>query len=89
MPTWRDQGFEIEAEGWFGTYVPAGTPRAIIEKYSDIFTRAVRSEAGRSLLASFKVPPTGGPPDELDRVQRADAARWSAIIRAAGIKVEE
>jgi tripartite-type tricarboxylate transporter receptor subunit TctC len=89
VPTWRDQGFDFDAEGWFGTWVPAGTPRAIIDRYSEIFTSAVRSEAGRALLSSFKVPPTGGPPEELDRVQRADAAKWSAIIKAAGIRAEE
>lgn len=86
VPTWREQGFDIEGDGWFGTWVPAGTPRAIIDRYSRVFSGAVRSEAGRAVLATFRVPPTGLPPEDLARVQTGDFHRWAALIKSAGIK---
>ena len=90
LATFSEQGVpNVDLAIWVGAYAPAGTPRAIIDRYSEIFSRAVKSPAGREILGAFKVPPTGGPPEMLDQVQRADAAKWGAIIKAAGIRVEE
>ena len=89
VPTWREQGYDIEGEGWFGAYAPAGTPRAIIDRYAGIFSRAVQSSAGRDLLAAYRVPATGYPPEVLERVQTEDARRWAALIKSAGISIEE
>ena len=86
VPTYRELGYDIEAVGWYALYAPAGTPRPLIERYSAVFARAVRSEAGRALSARLSITPTGTGPDELARIQRADFERWAAPIKASGFK---
>lgn len=86
VPTYRELGFDIEAVGWYALYAPAGTPRPVIDRYSAVFSRAVRSEAGRALSERLSIIPTGTGPDELARIQRADFERWAAPIKASGFK---
>ncbi|MBX9760208.1 MAG: hypothetical protein K2Y29_15630 [Beijerinckiaceae bacterium] len=86
VPTYKELGYDIEAVGWYALYAPAGTPHPIIERYSAVFSRAVRSEAGRTLSERLSITPTGTGPDELARIQRADFERWAAPIKASGFK---
>src|SRR5690606_25923122 len=32
LPTLKEQGIEVEAETWFGLFMPAATPKAIVER---------------------------------------------------------
>ena len=89
VATYREQGFDIEAEGWYGTYVAAGTPMAIVDKYSKIFAGAMQSPRGRELMNNFRLLPAGTTPGELAAVQRRDFERWAPAIKASGFKPEE
>ncbi len=89
VPTYSEQGFDIEIEGWYASYVPAGTPMQIVERYSRVFTDAVRSAAGRELRGAFRLPPTGTSPAELSRIQRGDFLKWADLIKTAGIKLDD
>ena len=89
VPTYREQGFDIEAEGWYGTYVAAGTPMPIVERYARIFSEAVRSPEGQKLFANFRLVATGTGPAELARIQQADFRRWAEPIRASGFKPDD
>lgn len=86
VPTYRELGYDIEAVGWYALYAPAKTPRAIVDRYSAIFARAVRSEAGRSLAAKLSITPTGTTAEELADIQKADFARWAGPIKASGFR---
>ncbi len=86
VPTYKEQGFDIEAEGWYAVYVPAGTPRPIVERYSAVMSRAVQSPAAREFLGKLRLVPAGTTPEELERIQQADFERWRAPIKASGFK---
>ena len=89
VATYKEQGFNIEAEGWYGVYAPAGTPMAIVDRYAKIIADAVRSPAGRELLERFRLVATGTTPAELARIQKADFERWGPPIKASGFKPDE
>ena len=86
VPTYRELGYDIVAVGWYGVYVPARTPRQIVDRYSAVMARAVRSEAGRDIAAKLSIKATGTTPEELARIQQADFERWAPAIRASGFK---
>ena len=89
VATYREQGFDIEAESWYGLYAPAGTSATLVERYSKIFADAVQSPGGRKLIENFRLLPSGSTPAELARIQQADFERWAAPIKASGFKPDE
>jgi tripartite-type tricarboxylate transporter receptor subunit TctC len=76
------------AESWYGLYVPAGTPAAVIDRLNAAANAAVRTEAFQRSVAEEGLRIVGGPPAALADYVRAEAARWAEVVRAADIKAE-
>jgi tripartite-type tricarboxylate transporter receptor subunit TctC len=86
VPTFKEQGYDIEGLGWYAAYAPAGTPRATVERLAKAMTDAIRSPDLREKLQAYGMEPTGLGPDELARIQRQDFDRWGPVIKASGFK---
>jgi len=82
-------GFQMEI--WNGMWVPHGTPRAIVEKLNAAVVAALAEPAVRDKLASLGLD---GPaadqrtPEALGAYQKAEAAKWWPIIKAANVTAE-
>jgi tripartite-type tricarboxylate transporter receptor subunit TctC len=89
LVTIRESGVAaLELESWFGLFAPAGTPPAVLEALRKAL--AVVSTAPDVTETFIKA---GGRPLALDAVQTralvaGDVARWTALIRDAGITAE-
>ena len=88
VPTFRELGYDLVATGWYGIYAPAKTPRAVIERYSQIVAAAVKTPEVRSKLEQFGQNPTGTTPAELAAIQKADLEKWAPVIKASGFEPE-
>jgi tripartite-type tricarboxylate transporter receptor subunit TctC len=89
VPTFAELGMAgFESNGWFATFVAAGTPRPIVDKLSAEVRRIVASPELSGRLASMGLRPVGGTPDELAAVMARDLPRWSRIVKDAGIRLE-
>ncbi|MDW8467779.1 MAG: tripartite tricarboxylate transporter substrate binding protein [Burkholderiales bacterium] len=88
VPTFREQGYDLEASGWFALYAPARTPKDIVERYAKAAIEVVRAPDLRQRLEQMGLEPTGLGPAELARIHRADYDRWGPAIRASGFKPE-
>ena len=71
---------------WFGLLAPAGTPRAIVTKVNAEMRRALADPEFRRHLESIGVEPAESTPKELGDMIRAELARWTKVIRDAGIQ---
>jgi tripartite-type tricarboxylate transporter receptor subunit TctC len=89
VPTFREQGYDIEGTAWYAMYAPAGTPKATIDRIASAVTEAVRSPEVRAKLEPMGLEPTGFGPAELARIHKADYDRWGPVIRASGFKPED
>lgn len=89
IPTFRESGYDIEGNGWWGFFAPAGTPAATISKLSGAIAAIVQSDDVKARIAQIGLKPTGTPPDEFARIQREDIERWAAPIKASGFKPEQ
>jgi tripartite-type tricarboxylate transporter receptor subunit TctC len=78
-------GYEVTA--WQGLFAPAKTPPDIIRKVSADVTAALTDPTIKDKLAKTGYVAEGSPPEELDRLLKADIAKWSAVIESVGLKL--
>lgn len=89
VPTIAESGLPgYAAESWYGLYVPAGTPPAIVARLNASAKRAVQSPVFQKRVAAEGLTVTAGEPAELDKYVRAETVRWSQVVRSANIKAE-
>ncbi len=89
VPTFTELGFaNIVGNGWFGFYVPAGTPKSVIDRLNAAIVKALNAPDVREKILALGFEPTGTTPEEFARIMAADTARWRPIIKASGFKGE-
>jgi len=87
VPTARESGLpDLVVTTWNGVLAPAGTPAAIVDRLHQALAEAVKDTAIKEKLASFGADPMTASPQEFAATIRADFARWSSVIKDAGIK---
>ncbi|MCA3071612.1 MAG: tripartite tricarboxylate transporter substrate binding protein [Rhodocyclaceae bacterium] len=79
-------GFEVTA--WYAVYAPARTPRNVVDILSKAIARGLGSGEAREKLASLNAVTIGSTPEELTTHMRSELARWSKVIKTAGVKAE-
>ncbi len=73
---------------WFGVMAPARTPNAIIARLHGELERAMRSADVRDRLEADAAEPIATSPGLFAAFIKAEIAKWSRVVREAGIKVE-
>jgi tripartite-type tricarboxylate transporter receptor subunit TctC len=76
-------GFDVSA--WTGLFVPAGTPRAIIDRLNDETKTISGNSAYAALIKGMATDVTNSTPEAFGAFVRDDVARWNKVIDAAGI----
>ena len=79
-------GFESAA--WFGIVAPPKTSAAIAEKVAVGVQEALKLPDVRKRLTDLSAEPLGYGPAETAAFMRQEVARWGAVIRTAGVKLE-
>jgi tripartite-type tricarboxylate transporter receptor subunit TctC len=89
VPTLGEAGLPgIEALAWNGIFVPAGTPRPVIEQLHRALVRAYRSPEIEAQLRATGSYAAADTPEEFAAFVRTENEKWSRVIRDAGIKPE-
>ncbi len=88
VPTFAEAGWPmIDATAYRGIVAPAGTPRDIIMRMHAESIKCLQVPEVRKRLIDLGYDPVGGPPEEYERVIRAEMEKWGKLIREAGIKL--
>jgi len=77
-----------EAYSWSGMLAPAGTPADIVQRVNADMVRVLRDPATVKAMLAAGAEPKPGTPEEFGAFLQAELAKWSKVIKAAGIKVE-
>src|SRR4051812_12052114 len=86
IPTALEQGFKgLESYVWFGLYAPGKTPRALIDKINREIASILTLPEIKSAMLAQGAEIVYTTPDEFDRFQRAEIAKWGKVIRDAKI----
>lgn len=86
IPTTVEAGFpNSEYNFWFGIFVPAKTPRQIVERLSHETAKALQTPSVQGKLSKLGAQPMRMTPDEFDAYVRTEIDANAALVRAAGI----
>ena len=86
VPTFREQGYDIEGTGWYAMFAPAGVPKPTLDRLSKAAMAAIHDPGLKDKLVAMGLQPTGHAPAELARIMKADYDKWGPVIRASGWK---
>lgn len=90
LPTLDASGVKAyEVNTWFGFVAPAGTPPEVVDRLHATLARVLALPAVKEKLTAqgFELVPVQ-PPAQFAGLIRDDLAKWPAIIRASGAKVD-
>ena len=73
---------------WFGAFVPAGTPKPVIERLSAEMRRALDNPDVRANFAKVGLSVMQLAPDPFDEFLRNETRMFAAVIRESNIKAE-
>jgi tripartite-type tricarboxylate transporter receptor subunit TctC len=89
LPTVAEAGVgEFETAAWQGLFAPSGTAGAQIAVLNREVVRAVRAPDVKERLLAEGAEPVGSTPDELAAYVRREIARWSAVVKATGMRAD-
>jgi tripartite-type tricarboxylate transporter receptor subunit TctC len=89
VPTTLEAGFaNAEYPIWFGLFLPAKTPRDIVDKLHRETLKALQAPKLRERLAQLGVDPMVMTPKEFDAHVEKEIALNAALVKAIGIKPE-
>ena len=87
IPTISESGLPgYEVYGWYGFAAPARTPRPIVDRIYTEVAKLARDPKMKARLANQGLELVGNTPEEFDAFIRAEIAKWSKVLKAAGIK---
>jgi tripartite-type tricarboxylate transporter receptor subunit TctC len=87
-PTASESGFDVQGEAWIGLVAPAGTPASIVQRVNREIVRVLSSSDMTAQLAKLSFRPIASTPEAFRALIRDEHAKWSVVIRDAGLKLE-
>jgi tripartite-type tricarboxylate transporter receptor subunit TctC len=79
-------GYDVTA--WQALFAPVKTPPAIVRKIGADTNTALSDPVIKDKLAKTGYVAEGSSPEELAKLLRSEIAKWSAVIKAVGIKID-
>jgi len=87
VPTILEAGYaHADFAVWYGVFMPAKTPRAIIDRFHAAGTKVLATPAMRQRLKQLAVDPMPLTPAEMDKFVANEVAANGKLIKAAGIQ---
>jgi tripartite-type tricarboxylate transporter receptor subunit TctC len=89
VPTLGELGLsDADTDIWYALWAPANTPPALIARIDADMQKALASDDVRATLAQQGMEILTSTPEQLRDRMTNDLARWTQVIRGAGIKAE-
>jgi tripartite-type tricarboxylate transporter receptor subunit TctC len=89
VPTVAEVGFRgLETGTWFGFLAPAGTPRLVVDTFHAAVLNSMSTPEMKSRLLAQGVEIVGAGPREFERTIGEEIAKWTKLVKRAGIAAE-
>jgi tripartite-type tricarboxylate transporter receptor subunit TctC len=87
VPTLKESGVDLVADGWYGMWLPAGSSRDFAKQLSAAVAASLAKPDVREKLLAIGLIPVGTTPEELAQEVVADTTLWRPIVKATGYKI--
>ena len=88
LPTIGETVKGYEFTSWFGTFVPTGTPRPIIDRLNAEIKQALSDKTVSSSLNALALDPMYMTPDDFARMLKSEYDRYEGVVKASGARLD-
>ena len=89
VPTIQESGIaDFEVDSWYAMFVPAKTPKPVIERLNRALNAIVAEPAIRDKLLAQGAEGVGGTPEALGKTVLAELPKWAKLAKDANIKAD-
>ena len=89
VPTFAELGLAgFEDVPYYGIFAPAGTPKAVIDRFSEAVAKVIALPDVRERLTVMGLTVGYMPPSQLASRERAYTQTWARIIKASGFQAQ-
>lgn len=89
VKTLEEQGIKgVDTINWYGMFVSAKTPPAVIEALNNAVRNTLNTPAVRDRMLLIGADPAASSPQELAALVKSDSEKWTRMIQAKNIKAE-
>jgi tripartite-type tricarboxylate transporter receptor subunit TctC len=88
-PSYKDQGYDIDFRNWLAIVFPPGTPRALALRWNTEINKVLADQAWvDKVMTASALAPTGGTPEDLERILEEKHRLGAEIARIANLKYQ-
>jgi tripartite-type tricarboxylate transporter receptor subunit TctC len=89
LPTIAESGYPgFEAIQWYALVVPGATPKSVIARIHQDSVKALQAADVRAAMERLGLQQDPSTPEALVARIKMETAKWSAIIKDAGIRIQ-
>ena len=89
VPTMQEAGVaDFEVDSWYAMFVPAKTPKAVVDKLNRALNAVVAQPEIKERLLAQGSEGVGGTPEALGKMVDAELPRWAKLAKDANIRAE-
>jgi tripartite-type tricarboxylate transporter receptor subunit TctC len=89
LPTFAESGLpKFDVSAWTGLFVPAGTPKEIVDRLNAETIRIVNDPAYVAQIKNMGTDVASSSPEAFDAFVRNDVANWTEAIQRSGTRAE-
>jgi len=89
VPTLSEAGYpDVNLAGWFGVFLPAATPKPIVDKFSADVRKAIAMPDLQARIYEMGLEPVGDAPAEFELKLQSEMRHWTRAIKETGIKLD-
>lgn len=89
VPTIAASGLPgYDVSNWAGVFVPANTPKAVVDRLSVAVIKAMADVEMNKKLVAAGIEPLSSTPEEFAAIIKADIPKWAKVVKDSGAKAE-
>jgi tripartite-type tricarboxylate transporter receptor subunit TctC len=89
LPTIMESGVpNFDVSSWFGVFLPAGTPKAVVTKMNGQIRKIVEMRDVQKRLVDLGADPETNTPEQFAAFVKSEKARWGKVVQDTGARVD-
>jgi len=88
LPTMTATYPDFDVDNWYAMFMPAGTPRPIVDKLNSEILKALKASDVQEFMAREGGQPVGSTPEELTAMFKREVVKYAKVIEAGHMAVQ-